>query len=61
MAQNVVYLSLGIAGLMALACIIDVVIGAPFGGQTAMDIIFLIASGLIAYLGVTTLKGAGKK
>lgn len=61
MAQNVIYFSLGIAGLIALACIMDVVSGMPFGGQTVMDIIFLLSAGLIVYLGVDALKGAGRK
>ena len=55
-AQNVVYVSLVIAGLIALACLADLVMGAPFGGQTLFDILFLISAGITAYLGIDCLR-----
>ncbi len=57
-AQNVVYVSLGIAALLGLACLVDLVVGAPFGGQTLYDILFLISAGITAYLGIDCLKEA---
>lgn len=53
---NVVYASLGIAGLIALACLADLISGAPFGGQTMYDILFMMASGITIYMGIDCLK-----
>lgn len=57
-SQNVVYASLAVAGLIGLACIIDLVMGAPFGGQTVFDILFLISAGITGYLGFDCIKDA---
>lgn len=56
--KNVVYASLVIAGLIALASIADLANVGPFGGQTAFDVLFLIAAGITAYLGIDCLKDA---
>lgn len=55
-AQNVVYVSLVVAGLIGLACLADLIFGAPFGGQTVYDILFLISAGITAYLGIDCLR-----
>jgi len=55
-AQNVVYASLGIAGLIGLASLADMITGAPFGGQTTYDVLFLIAAAITAYMGIDCLK-----
>jgi len=55
-ARGVVFGSIGVAGLMALAAILDVALGIPFQGQMAMDIMFLLAAGLVIYLGIDCLK-----
>ncbi|APZ95494.1 hypothetical protein [Fuerstiella marisgermanici] len=57
-AQNVVYGSLVVAGLLGLACLIDLIMGVPFGGQTLYDILFIISAGITAYLGIDCLKEA---
>ncbi len=57
-SQNVVYVSLVVAGLIGLACVADMIVGAPFGGQTMYDILFLISAGITAYMGVDCLKDA---
>lgn len=57
-SQNIVYVSLGIAGLIGLACIADLATGAPFGGQTLFDILFLISAGITGYLGFDCIKDA---
>ncbi len=57
-SKNVVYISLGIAGLIGLACIADLVFDAPFGGQTVFDIVFLISAGITGYLGFDCIKDA---
>lgn len=57
LAQNIVYASLGIAGLISLASLVDLFAGSPFGGQTLYDILFLIASGITIYLAIDCIKG----
>lgn len=55
-SQNVVYGSLAVAGLMAVTCLIDLFAGVPFGGQTLLDIVFLVAGGLTVYMAIDCLK-----
>ncbi len=47
---------MGVAGLIGLCCILDLVSGAPFGGQTMYDILFLIAAGITGYMGYDCIK-----
>lgn len=55
-ARNVVFGSIGVAGAMGLAAILDLVLGIPFGGQMVLDIMFILAAGLVIYMGVDCLK-----
>ena len=60
--QNVIYGSLAVAGCMFVASIADMVTDFPFGGNLVPDIIFLIASAGVAWMGFDCLKGTrGKK
>lgn len=52
------YGALGVAGLMSLLFLLDLLMGIPFGGgafQTA-DVIGLLASAAVGYLGYSALK-----
>ncbi len=55
-ARNVVFGSMGVAGLMGLAAILDLVMGIPFQGQMVLDIMFLLAAGLVVYMCMDCLK-----
>lgn len=55
-SRVVVLGSMGVAGLMGLLAILDLAMGFPFGGQMVMDVMFLLAAGLVAYMGVDCLK-----
>lgn len=57
-SQNLVFASLGVVALIALACIADLVAGVPFGGQTMLDIVFLLAAGLTAYMAVDCIRNS---
>ena len=46
-----VQLSMGAAALVALITILDLSIGAPFGRAMVFDIMFLVSSALVLYLG----------
>ena len=54
--KKVVIASMGISGLVVLASIIDMAADFPFSGQMMMDIMFLIAGGLVIYLGYDAIK-----
>ena len=58
MEKNMCYAALGVAGLMGLLFLLDVVVGIPFGGGpfTAIDILGIIAAGIVGYLGYSSLK-----
>ncbi|RLT21162.1 MAG: hypothetical protein DWI29_02480 [Planctomycetota bacterium] len=56
-ARNIVFGSLGVAALMAVAAILDIVVGMPFGGQMVWDIMLILAAGLVIYMGIDCLKG----
>ncbi len=55
-SQNVVFASLAIVALIALACIADMILGVPFGGQMVLDIVFLIAGAMTAYMAIDCIK-----
>jgi len=57
MPKNVVFASMGIAGLVALAAIVDLAAGFPFGQYSMlMDGLYLVGSGLVIYMGIETLR-----
>jgi len=43
--------SMAVAGFVALLAILDLVIKKPFSGSMKMDICFLIAAGIVGYMG----------
>ena len=55
-ARNIVFGSLGVAALMAVAAILDIALKMPFGGQTVWDIMLILAAGLVIYMGIDCLK-----
>jgi len=60
-AQNAVFASLAVAIGVATACIADLAMAVPFGGQVGMDVIFLLCSGIVGWMGVDCLKGMRKR
>lgn len=56
MTKKMVFGSMIASGLVALLAVLDLVLGIPFAGQMVMDIMFLIAAALIAYMGYETYK-----
>ena len=57
LSKNLIFGSLSVAGVVALLAVIDLVLSDPFSGGTrstmtmVMDILFIISSALVAYLG----------
>ena len=61
-SRGIVFGSMGVAGLMALAAILDIALGGfPFGGQMVLDIMFILAAGIVIYMGVNCLKDMPKQ
>jgi hypothetical protein len=59
MEKGMCYGALGVAGLMFLLFLLDLIIGKPFGGSDAflmVDIFGLLASVAVGYLGFNALK-----
>lgn len=51
------YSSMGVAGLLVLLFLLDLVFGVPFGGiSKAVDVMLLLASGLALYLAYDAFK-----
>ncbi|MCA9033750.1 MAG: hypothetical protein KDA91_01410 [Planctomycetaceae bacterium] len=55
-ARNIVFGSIGVAGFMVIASILDMVVGMPFGSQMVLDIMFILAGALTIYMGISCLK-----
>ena len=51
MTKNVIIGSIGIAGVVALLAILDLIVGFPFQGQMLMDIMFLVGAAMVGYMG----------
>jgi hypothetical protein len=51
MTKNVVVGSMGVAGLVAVAAIVDMIFGFPFAGLLTMDITFLVGAAMVIYMG----------
>ncbi len=50
-AKKVVVGSMAVAGLVAIAAVVDMIVGMPFSGRITMDIMFVIGAGLVIYMG----------
>jgi len=50
-AKYMLFGSMGAAGLVALAALIDMFSGLFFKGRIVMDIMFLIGAGLVIFMG----------
>ncbi len=59
MEKVMCYGALGVAGLLALVFLVDLVAGFPFGrsgGFMVFDILGLIAAGLVGFLGFNAMR-----
>jgi hypothetical protein len=58
MEKYMCYGALGVAGVMFLLFLLDLILGFPFGGSPFLltDIFGLIASGVVGYLGYNALR-----
>ncbi len=53
--KRVLYASMGLAGIVAAACVLDFVGGWTFAQHYGMDIMLLIGSGIVIYLAFDAL------
>lgn len=58
MEKYMCYGALGVAAVMFLAFLLDLIVGIPFGGSAFMlaDIFGLLASGVVAYLAFNAMR-----
>jgi len=54
--KNLVMGSFAVAGLVAVAAILDMLIQIPFAGQMTFDILFLVAAAIVGYLAYDAYK-----
>jgi hypothetical protein len=54
--KRVLYASIGLMAVVILASLIDIVSGFTFAKHWGMDIVFLIAAGVVMYLAFDALK-----
>jgi hypothetical protein len=57
-ARGFVFGSIGAAGLMAVAAILDMILKIPFQGQMLLDIMFILSGSLVIYMGIDCLKNS---
>ena len=64
--KAVILVSIGVSALVGVVALLDMVMGlagqsgmAPFSGQTTMDIMFVVAAGLIGWMGLESLQEQG--
>ena len=55
-SRNMLIISLVLTGVVTVSAAIDLFMGIPFGGQTLLDIMFLLGGGMIGYMGFETFK-----
>jgi len=53
--KRVLYAAMGLAGLVAFACLLDFVGGWTFSKHYGMDVMLLICSAIVIYLGIDAL------
>jgi hypothetical protein len=58
MEKGLTYAALGVAALMLLIFLLDMIAGFPFGGGSfaAVDVMGIIASGVVGYLAWNTMR-----
>jgi hypothetical protein len=54
--KRMLFGSMGVAIVVGILSIVDIATGFPFGGQTVLDIMFLLSAGLVGYMGFDTYK-----
>jgi hypothetical protein len=53
--KRVLYASMGLAGIVAIACVLDFVGGWTFASHWGMDVMLLIGAGIVIYLAIDAL------
>ncbi|MFN0056351.1 MAG: hypothetical protein ACKV0T_29750 [Planctomycetales bacterium] len=56
MTKNMIFGSMAAAGIVALLAILDLVLKVPFAGRMVTDILFLVAAGMVLYMGWDTYR-----
>ncbi|MCA9065963.1 MAG: hypothetical protein KDA96_23000 [Planctomycetaceae bacterium] len=54
--RGILFGSMGVTGLLLLAALVDLITGMPFGGSMLLDIMMILAGGLVMYMAIDCLK-----
>lgn len=49
-SKLMIFGSMGVSALVAALSLMDIFAGTPFGGQTVMDIMFLLGAGIVIFM-----------
>jgi hypothetical protein len=52
--KRMITISMGAAGVVALAAILDLALAIPFGGSMVFDILFILAAAIVGYMAYDT-------
>ncbi len=50
------YAAMGVAGVIALLFLIDLILGMPFGGYRVMDVLFVLGAAFVLWQGFETYR-----
>ena len=56
LSKNLVIISLVLTGIVAVAAILDMAMGIPYNQRYVLDVMLLLAAGIIGYMGYETIK-----
>lgn len=54
--KQLLLVSMAATGLVAVTAIVDLIIGIPYSGKMAFDIMFLVSAAIVLYMGYETFK-----
>jgi len=54
--KKLLFGSMAVSAVVGILSVVDIVMGVPFGGQTLLDILFLLSAGLVGYMGFDTYR-----
>lgn len=54
--KKMLFGSMGVAIVVGILAIVDIITSFPFGGQMVLDIMFILSAGLVGYMGFDTYK-----
>lgn len=54
--KKMLFGSMGVAGVVGILALVDIIAGFPFAGQVMLDVMFILSAALVGYMGFDTYK-----